>query len=219
MREPEAINVRLTTLGPGEIAGAIGLIAADRRVHIEAEVRQAVEDRLAFVDLDATDRVHPVADEHIRAVIDRVMRERDEKIRHTVVEGITLEGEAVLMRVGGDDHEIRKELPIADTAEILAPISRVHFVAQITGPWSDLVVLPEELQPIGETEFVIAQVHRAHRTGTEVAAGIVGFADLTRGAAVAIAGLERGRPRPRVPQRPIPHVSTQGRMEQASSGA
>ena len=65
-----------------------------------------------------------MADEHIRAVVDRGMRELDEKIRHVVVERIPLERKAVLMRVDRDDHEIREELPVADAAEILTQISR-----------------------------------------------------------------------------------------------
>ena len=46
---------------------------------------------------------------------------------------------------------------------------------------------PEELRPVGETEFVeaIASRSASGRYGpTEIAAGIVGFADLTLGAAV-----------------------------------
>jgi L-fuconolactonase len=43
---------------------------------------------------------------------------------------------------------------------------------------------PEELRPVGETEFVVAQTRLARNTTTDVAAAIVGFADLTRGARV-----------------------------------
>lgn len=45
---------------------------------------------------------------------------------------------------------------------------------------------PVELRPVGETEFVhgLAVAHERKGAGTRVAAGIVGFADLTRGPAV-----------------------------------
>jgi len=46
---------------------------------------------------------------------------------------------------------------------------------------------PQEMQPVGETEFVqgIADKNKSGHGLTDVAAGIVGFADLTLGAAVA----------------------------------
>jgi L-fuconolactonase len=43
---------------------------------------------------------------------------------------------------------------------------------------------PHELKPVGETEFVVAQVERCATSSIDVAAGIVGFADLALGSRV-----------------------------------
>lgn len=43
---------------------------------------------------------------------------------------------------------------------------------------------PEELRPVGETEFVLTQIARHPNNTINVAAGIVGFADLTLGSSV-----------------------------------
>ncbi len=72
--------------------------------------------------------------------------------------------------------------------EFLRDIARGHNVVSTVHVESDPTHYrangPTALEPVGETEFVVAQARRARGTTTNVAAAIVGFADLTRGAAV-----------------------------------
>ena len=72
--------------------------------------------------------------------------------------------------------------------ELLADLAGHNIVSTVYVECSDQYRErgPEEMQPVGETEFVHDVASQAERRGikTDVAAGIIGFADLTLGDAV-----------------------------------
>lgn len=102
------------------------------------------------------------------------------------------------------EHPIDPDLPIIDphhhlwdypasrymVEELLADIGSGHHVVQTV--FIECLSMyrpdgPPEMKPVGETDFVrrITETHNAQGSGsTRVAAGIVGFADLTLGAAI-----------------------------------
>jgi L-fuconolactonase len=73
--------------------------------------------------------------------------------------------------------------------EYLKDISGGHRITKTVFVGSRMMLRnegPEKMKPVGETEFVQKLVTQSHQPGkTEIAAGIVGFADLTLGSAVA----------------------------------
>jgi hypothetical protein len=54
------------------------------------EARHAVEDRLALVDLHAPQGVDDMADEYVRAVVNRLVGQLDQEVRRAVVVAVRL---------------------------------------------------------------------------------------------------------------------------------
>ena len=84
------------------------------QIELKDEVAEAVEDRLAAIDLDAADLVRPVADELVRAGVDRRVRQLRQEV------GRLLAPVARLVRVNGDDDEVGQLFGGANALEDLA---------------------------------------------------------------------------------------------------
>jgi hypothetical protein len=93
------------------------------------ELAEPVEDRLALVDFNAAQHVRTVADEHVGAVVDRRACQLRQKVGNLIFEEPLLGEDWALVAVARRDHEFREVLAVADGAEDLAKIGRIHLEA------------------------------------------------------------------------------------------
>ena len=85
-------------------------LALRHEARLEHEVRHTVEDRLAFVDLDALDRVDALRQEEVVSVVDGLMRELDFEVGREIVVRVSLEVVPVLMPVEVAGEEVGRLL-------------------------------------------------------------------------------------------------------------
>ena len=120
------------------------------------ELAHAVEDRLALVDLDAAQHVRTVRDEHVGAVVHRLMRELDQEVRRLILEQPLLPGDRPLVAVAGRDQELGQVLAVAHAAQVLPQVALVHLEAARPRR-ADLVPDAEELHAVGRLRRRIGQ--------------------------------------------------------------
>ena len=78
------------------------------------EPRHAVEDRFALVDLHATQGVDVMADEYVRAIVNRLVGQFYQEIRRAVVVAVRLVAEGILVGMDRHGHQVRVLLSNAD---------------------------------------------------------------------------------------------------------
>jgi len=83
---------------------------AQQRLVLEDEIRQAVEDRLALVDLDAAQHVRAMADEHVGAGVDYRARKHGDEVGGNGSIG------AALVAMQRDNHDVGQRGSAADHA-------------------------------------------------------------------------------------------------------
>src|SRR5262245_15575414 len=106
-------------------------VAVAAPVPLAEKLAQVVENRLAFVDLDAAQHMWAVAHERVCAVVDRGMRELDQEVRWMVLEEERLQDRVALVRVNRRNHEVRVLLAVLDAAQVVLEIAGVHRVRQL----------------------------------------------------------------------------------------
>lgn len=111
--------------------------------------------------------------------------EREEWLNQTIEEALDPS-----LPICDSHHHLWYDNDISYTAEdYLKDISEGHNVCRTVFVESRMMLkedAPPEMQPVGETEYVRKITSRSEGSATVIAAGIIGFADLTIGAAVAL---------------------------------
>ena len=97
------------------------------------ELAEPVEDRLALVDLDAAQHVRSMADEHVGAVVDRLVRQLDQEVGRQILEEPLLRDNRALVRVNRGDQEVRQVLAVADAPQDPAS-GRAWFISKVLVP-------------------------------------------------------------------------------------
>src|SRR5262252_199761 len=110
------------------------------------EARHAVEDRLALVDLHASQGVDAMADEYVRAIVNRLMGQVYEEVRRAVVVAVRLVAEGILVAMDRHDHEVRVLLANTDAPHDPVEIPLVDRVGEASDLFADFVPAAEQRQ-------------------------------------------------------------------------
>src|SRR5262252_3648804 len=95
-----------------------------------AEACYAIEERLSLGNLHAPQGVDAMADEYVRAIVDRLVSELDQEVRRAVVVAVRLVAEGILVSVDRHDHEVRVLLANADAPHDAVQIPLVDRVGE-----------------------------------------------------------------------------------------
>src|SRR5215813_5778523 len=94
------------------------------------EACYAIEDRLSLVNLHAPQGVDAMADEYVRAIVDRLVSELDQEVRRAVVVAVRLVAEGILVSVDRHDYEVRVLFTNADAPHDPVQIPLVDRVGE-----------------------------------------------------------------------------------------